>query len=279
MSNGSVRTNGALIALVLAICAGAVSAAPRAELWPLWLESNAASSTQVSHQSWQELLDRYLLTTSDARTVFRYDAVTADDRRRLQRYVSELTAIDPRELTRDEQLPYWINLYNALTVEVVLSHPAKPSILRMGGGWLPTGPWDDKLVSIAGHDVTLNDIEHRILRPIWKDLHIHYALNCASVGCPNLAPTAFTRDNAKKIMESGEFAYLNHPRGVHFTEDGVLRLSSLFDWYQEDFGTSNQALLDYLAGERPELAKQLTGYRGEIEYHYDWSLNSPEQKR
>lgn len=265
-----------MLLLVGAGWAGAAHAAPSPELWPMWQEANIGDSTSLDHGTWQDLLDRYLLDSGDGRTVFAYDAVSFDHRRRLQDYLAELTSIDPRELAREEQLAYWINLYNALTVEIVLAHPDKRSILRMGGVWLPTGPWDDALVEIAGQPVSLNDIEHRILRPIWKDLHIHYALNCASVGCPNLAPEAYTRDNAKDLMERGEAAYLDHPRGVALSEEGRLRLSSLFDWYLEDFGGSREGLLDYLASERPDLAEQLANYSGEIEFHYDWSLNAPE---
>ncbi|MFW6094710.1 MAG: DUF547 domain-containing protein [Pseudomonadota bacterium] len=277
MSSNVVRAGRLALIVLAAVAAGGLRAAPNAELWAVWREAAADDAgMRLEHGEWQTLLDRYLLATEDGRTVFAYDAVTPADRQRLERYLARLASIDPRKLARAEQLPYWINLYNALTVSVVLDHPDAPSIRRMGGGWFGAGPWDDELLEIAGHAVTLNDIEHRILRPIWQDHRIHYALNCASVGCPNLAPRAYTRANAQRLLEAGEDAYLDHPRGVAFTEEGTLRLSSLFDWYLEDFGGSRAALLDYLAGERPGLAQRLTDYQGEIEFHYDWSLNDAE---
>jgi hypothetical protein len=248
-------------------------AAPVADPWPFWQQSDAHGDQRVDHAPWQSLLDHYLTTTEDGRTLFRYAGVTADDRQRLDTYLEYLTDLDPRLLHRDEQFPYWINLYNALTVRVVLDHPDKQSIRQMGGGWFRSGPWRDKLVNIAGQPVSLDDIEHRILRPFWRDHRIHFAVNCASIGCPDLAPRAYTRDNVDELLDDGERRYLRHPRGVSMA-DGRLRLSSLFDWYRDDFAADRDGLLGYLAGHRPDLAAQLDGYTGAISYHYDWQLNA-----
>lgn len=249
-------------------------AAPAANLWPYWDHSDEGNANAVDHSSWQALLHTYLVTTDDDRTLFRYAAVTARDRKRLDRYISRLAGIEPRALARAEQLPYWINLYNALTVRVVLDHPNEDSIRDMGGGWFGSGPWNNALLTIAGQAVTLNDIEHRILRPIWKDRRIHFAVNCASVSCPNLASEAYTRENTQRLLQAGEANYLHHPRGLRFDSEGQLHLSSIFDWYQSDFGGSREALLDYLSGRRPDLAERLSRYRGAIRYDYDWSLNA-----
>lgn len=263
--------NGLLILLLLA--GAGTHAAPAADLWPFWDASDEASTARVDHEPWQRLLDRYLVVAETPPTLFRYDAVTAEDRSALGDYLASLAAIDPRSLARAEQLPYWINLYNALTVRVVLNHPGEDSIRDMGDGFFRPGPWNDDLVRIAGQDLTLNDVEHRILRPIWNDHHIHYVVNCASIGCPSLAARAYTRENTRELMEQGERRYLNDARGLTFLADGSLRLSSIFDWYRADFGDGRDALLGYLAGERADLAARLQSYDGPIEYHYDWSLN------
>ena len=136
------------------------------------------------------------------------------------------------------------------------------------------GPWDDEQTTIEGLAVTLNDIEHRILRPIWRDHRIHYAVNCASISCPNLGTQAYTVDNTQSIFAAAERSYLQHPRGLTFTQNGKLKLSSIFDWYQADFGASEKELVSYLAQIRSDLSGQLRNYSGSIEYHYDWSLNS-----
>lgn len=269
------RTRQHLFLLATALLPSAVLAAPASDLWPYWNASDEASTRQVDHAGWQSLLDRFLVTTDDDRTLFRYAAMTSEDRTALDDYVSSLASLDPRQLARAEQMPYWINLYNALTVRVVLDHPQESSILDMGGGWLfRPGPWNDELLTITGQPVTLNDIEHRILRPIWNDQRIHYAVNCASIGCPNLAPKAYTRENTNALLDAGERSYLNHPRGLRFDDRGRLVLSSIFEWYIADFGGNRESLLSYLASERSDLSQRLRSYDGRIRYEYDWTLNA-----
>ncbi len=268
-----------LLLLAIAVITPGVLAAPASDLWPFWNASDDTSARQVEHGAWQALLDRYLVLTDDDRTLFRYASVEAEDSAALQDYVSSLASIDPRGLARPEQMAYWINLYNALTVQVVLDHPRESSILDMGNGWfLRPGPWNDRLVTIAGKSVTLNDIEHRILRPIWKDHRIHYAVNCASIGCPNLAPQAYSRANLEQLLDAGEKSYLNHPRGLRFDDRGRLVLSSIFDWYIVDFGDSRASLLEYLASRRGDIAERLREHSGTVRNEYDWSLNAADSR-
>jgi hypothetical protein len=269
------RTRGSRLCLLLFSLGGfpaAVLGAPQADLWPYWDVSDETSQRRVDHDAWQGLLDRYLVAAEDGRTLFRYTAVTETDQRRLDAYLDELTSLDPRTLARAEQFAYWVNLYNALTVSVVLEHPGRTSIRRMGGGLFRSGPWRDKRLEIAGQRLSLDDIEHRILRPIWRDHRIHFAVNCASIGCPDLLPQAFVGDNLEARLQDAERRFLSHPRAVAF-EDGRLRLSSLFDWYGVDFADSRSGLLAYLARHRPDLAERLDGYSGRIDHHYDWALN------
>ena len=131
------------------------------------------------------------------------------------------------------------------------------------GGWLFRGPWDDAIAKVAGRVLSLNDIEHGVLRPIWRDPRIHYALNCASIGCPNLAGRAYTREDLERLLlEEGARDYVNHPRGAAW-QDGELRASSIYDWYQEDFGGTEAGVLGHLLRyARPELAERLRGYVG-----------------
>lgn len=271
------RFQAHLLGVLLTLAALSIqpaTAAPASDLWTMWQASDETSARSVDHGAWQQILDRYLVVSENGPNLFRYAAVSADDRAALDAYLERLSSADPRSLARDEQLAYWINLYNALTLQVVLDHPEEDSILGMGGGWFSRGPWNEELLEIAGEPVTLNDIEHRILRPIWQDHRIHYAVNCASFSCPDLAPEAYTPENAGRLMDAGEHSYLRHPRGLEFRPDGTLRLSSIFEWYVEDFGGSRDTLLDYLADQRPDIAGRLRDYRGRILYHYDWSLNT-----
>jgi len=126
---------------------------------------------------------------------------------------------------------------------------------------------------LKGLELSLNDIEHRILRPIWQDNRVHYAVNCASLGCPNLQPEPFTAENSNRLLEKAARDFVNSPRGVNIDNDKLL-LSSIYEWFQVDFGASETALLDHL--ERfaaADLAGKLKNYRGTISYQYNWDLN------
>lgn len=244
------------------------------EAWSFWAVNDPQSSHIVDHSSWQAFLDDHLKPHADGIHRLAYQAAAATDAERLQTYLNALAAIDPRTLNRDEQFAYWVNLYNALTVQLVMAHPEEKGIKQMGGSFLPFGPWDDELIQIAGQPVTLNDIEHRILRPIWRDPRIHYAVNCASLSCPRLSLQAFTAANIESLLDAGERYYINHPRGVEIINHKHLRLSSIYQWYQRDFGDSERDLLAYLGRFHPHLAESTDDVKMRIDYVYDWSLNS-----
>jgi hypothetical protein len=247
---------------------------PDAEAWEFWRA--VGERVEVDHSPWQAFLDAHLVKGADGINRVRYKAMDAAARQELKNYVRSLAVIDPRTLTRAAQLAYWINLYNALTVDVVLDYPRKKSILRMGRKLLALGPWDDILVGIAGQKLTLNDIEHRILRPLYGDERVHFAVNCASLSCPDLAMTAYTAHNLERLLDEQMQVYLHHPRGLRQTKDGF-GLSSIFDWYQVDFGKDEKDLREWLAVRRPDLAPALRDSRNRIDYAYDWQLNDVRQ--
>ena len=247
---------------------------PDLEPWALWEASDENSDVSVDHSAWQYLLDEYLSAdAADGINRFNYAGVSADGRRNLDAYLKSLSDTDPRNLRRAEQMPYWINLYNALTVQVVLQHYPVKTIRKINGGWFNTGPWGDSLIEVQGQELTLNDIEHRILRPIWRDPRIHYVVNCASMGCPNLAASIYTAANTESMLNQAAKNFINHPRGVAFV-DGKLRLSTIYNWYDVDFGSNQAERLTHLEKyAKPELATQLAGYDGKIKYDYGWDLN------
>jgi hypothetical protein len=148
--------------------------------------------------------------------------------------------------------------------------------INISPGFLTRGPWGAKLLTIEGEKLSLDDIEHRILRPIWKDNRVHYAVNCASLGCPNLKPVAYTGENADALLEQGAREFINHPRAVAVT-NGKLRVSSIYVWFQEDFGGNAEGLMEhwrkYADG---TLANKLQSYSGGLDHDYDWRLNAAE---
>jgi hypothetical protein len=249
--------------------------APKADLWEHWATNDPNSEVVVDHGAWDEFLKTYVRADKAGLNRVAYGKVTDADRKILRSYLARLGAVPISRLKRDEQQAYWINMYNALTVRVILDHYPVASIqdIDLGPGFFPSGPWDKKLIKIDGKMVSLNDIEHRILRPIWKDPRLHYAVNCASVGCPNLQRAAFTAARTDAMLDRAASAYVNSPRGVSFNDGGPV-VSKIYDWFQEDFGDSEDAVLDHLKKfATAALAARLDQATGISGYAYDWSLN------
>ena len=167
---------------------GGLSGAKRGSVGTL--DGARSDATRRSITRLGRFLAQHLRTGEDGIARIGYGAVSDEDRKSLDAYIAALAGHpgSRRALNRAEQQAYWINLYNALTVQVILDHYPVESIrdIDISPGLFADGPWGKKLVTIEGEAVSLDDIEHRILRPIWKDPRIHYAVNCASIGCPNL---------------------------------------------------------------------------------------------
>ncbi|GAM76871.1 hypothetical protein JCM19241_5767 [Vibrio ishigakensis] len=238
-------------------------AAPKAELWSFW--DKHGSNTGISHQAWQDILDKYLVTEGEY-TLFRYGQVSQQDKAKLQNYLKALSGVDPRTYTKPEQYAYWVNLYNALTVDLIIKEYPVKSITKLGG-LFSFGPWDQELITVQGKELTLNDIEHKILRPIWNDPRTHYAVNCASLGCPNLQTQAFTADNTEALLEQAASTFINSNKGANL-KGNSLELSSIYDWFAVDFG-GEKRVLAHLTKYRPELAD----FTGKVRFEYDWNLN------
>ncbi len=260
-----------------------VSAAPQAELWPRWEAHDAASTRTIDHTDWGDFLAAHVVTGgADGVNRIAYRDVTSSDRARLQAYIARMESVPVSGLNRGEQLAFWTNLYNAVTVELILEHYPISSIrdINISGPLYNRHPWDAALVSVEDVALTLNDIEHRIMRPIWGDPRIHYAVNCASIGCPNLQPEPFTGATWDAMYEAAAYEYVNHRRGVDLSGRNPV-LSSIYDWYTEDFGGDVAGVVDHLLEyAEPGLAEQLQafadgGYRGRVRYEYDWALNEP----
>lgn len=250
------------------------SAAPKAELWPFWEKSNQSSLETISHNKWQKVLDGYLeVNSADGIHRFNYAAVSSADKALLESYLTDLQKIDPREYSRPEQFAYWVNLYNALTIDLVLEHYPVPSIKKIRYWSSLFGPWNKKTAKIVGKSLSLNDIEHRILRPIWKDPRIHFVVNCASLGCPNLLPKAISAKDLEGQLKMAKEHFLRHPRAIRI-EGELLILSSLFDWYSADFGGSQAKVIAYVESYLDGQPSKPLDPSMKIKYEYDWALNT-----
>jgi hypothetical protein len=270
-----------VLSLTLLLVAQTAGAAPKADLWPRWEKNDPANKQKLDHSAWNTFLKKYLVAPHPSGiNRVTYAKVAPEDRATLVKYVRSLESVTVSGYGRGEQRAYWINLYNAKTVELILTRLPVKTIrdINISPGLFSSGPWGAKLMTVEGEKLSLDDIEHRILRPIWKDNRIHYAVNCASLGCPNLQPAAFTAENADSLLERGAREYINHPRGVSL-QGGKLKVSSIYVWFQEDFGGSAEGLMEHWAKyANKALADALQNYSGGLEHDYDWQLNDAEPK-
>lgn len=240
-----------------------------------WQMSDETSARVIDHQIWASLLKKHLST--DSQTGFRtfdYQGVSNADKQQLSDYLMQLQGVDPRTLNRNEQLAFWANLYNALTIDVVLKHYPIESIKDIGDGI--TGPWNIELATISDQTLTLNKIEHGILRALWKDSRIHYVINCASVGCPDLPSTPLIGSKIETQLNTAATRFINQSKGVTFINDELV-LSSIYNWFSVDFGDNEQQLLTHLIQfSAPALTQRLKEYKGTIDFEYNWKLNAPQ---
>lgn len=267
-------------ALALMLTANTASAditrlfVPKSELESkVWLEHDAGSTVTVDHAAWDAFLGKYVSTNAAGINLVAYGKVSAADGAALDAYIGALQAVDPATLNQDEQLAYWINLYNAVTVDLVLGAYPVDTIRDVDGGLLSTGPWGKDVVTVSGRDLSLNDIEHGIVRPVYNDARIHYALNCAAMSCPNLGTEAYRGTTLDGVLTAAEIAYVNDPRGVS-ASNGLITLSSIYNWFREDFGANEAQIIARLQKHADGPAKAaLAGKTSVDEYAYDWSLN------
>lgn len=264
-----------LLAIVAVVFTGEIARAQDRAVSEAFAANDPASRVAVDHTVWVQILGRYVQTAPDGINRFDYVHVTKADRTLLKSYLKTLQSIDPLHLDAAEQHAYWIDFYNALTVDVILDHYPVKSILDISSGLFSFGPWDMKLVTVDGRRLSLNNIEHDILRADWHDPRVHYALNCASLGCPNLQPVPYTGRDLDAQLDAAARAFVNHPRGVAIRH-GRLTVSKIYQWYAKDFGGTNKAIVAHIRRyAAPALAAQLAQISHIQKYQYDWTLNAP----
>jgi len=248
-----------------------------ADVIEFWDARNDESTQVVDHSQWQEILNTYL-NDEDPSGINRFDykSVTSEDSDKLDAYLDHLQSQSPRQLSSEEQFAYWVNLYNAKTVDYIIDGVQKDdikSIKEIRSKFVIPGPWKRSDLKVEGKKLSLDNIEHGILRPIWKDHRIHYAVNCASIGCPNLLKTAYTLENTEDLLDIAEEDFLTHSRAARLDGETVI-LSSLFDWYGADFASSQSEFYEYLSDfVEPEIGDILLG-EPNVKYDYDWGLNA-----
>lgn len=236
-----------------------------------WTLSLAHAADPVDHAPWQAVLDQHL-----AHDRVSYAALGGTA---LDPYLEQLATADLTGHTDAEVMAFWINAYNALTVDLVAENAGIATIMSLDEGKV----WDTRTFTVAGQTLSLNGIEHTVLRPM-GDPRVHAALNCASVGCPPLSPTAFTGADLYDQMDAAAHKWVA-TNAVTITPRGV-QLNSIFDWYGDDFvgktpgeipgvdGKQEAALLFVATYATPDIAAILRAGGYQVGWQkYDWALN------
>ena len=195
------------------------------------------------------------------------------ERAKLDQYLAELAEAELKELDRDQLMALLINAYNAYTVQSILDFMPLESIKEI------PGVWDTREHTVGGHQLTLDGIEHNILRPLFKDPRIHFAVNCASMSCAPLPPWAFTGEELEQQLSQWTQQFVNDPKYVRF-EDQKVVISKLLNWYGSDFTLPDafpraESVRSFLAQSAKEpLRSQLLDPSFPTQFdEYDWSLN------
>jgi len=238
-----------------------------------WSQSREANAAQVNHQLWDDLLVRFsALDAANGVVGFDYKGLKKEDIKQLDKYISTLEKTDPREFSRAEQKAYWMNLYNALSIQAVLENMRSLEAEGFSRP-LPAAAWDKPRVKIARQKLSLNDISNRILRPIWHDHRVLFGLNCATRDCPNFAPRAYTANTLKTQLKEAGSRFIDKGTGVQY-ENGILHASRLFKDYLSDFAKDEKTLKKVFAHYARDMkALYFLGYSGTIHYRKDSRLN------
>jgi len=261
--------------LFMAVTIGLGAAALAGELGQRFAAHDPRSEITVDHAAWDAMLKQHVTHDDSGLNRVDYAAWKRESREDLLAYIDRLESAEVTKLSRPEQYAYWVNLYNAVTVALILKHYPVDSIrdIDISPGFFSNGPWGAKLVEVGGLKLSLDNIEHDILRVNWDDPRVHYAVNCASIGCPNIARGAYTGESLDKLLDAAARAYIGSPRGIHFDGDSVT-VSRIYSWYDEDFGNSEAGVIKHISQyAQGETAERLAGLSSIDDYEYDWSLN------
>ncbi len=266
---------------------GAAVAAASCAGFPLIAGADAASFDH-RHRDWTDLLARHVVTSDGARASRLRYAGMATDRAALRSYGATLSAVSRQAFdgwSPAQQMAFLINAYNAYTVERILTrYPDLASIKDLGS--LLSSPWKARFVPLLGQTLSLDDIEHGRLRERgrYDDWRIHFAVNCASVGCPMLREEAFTADRLDDQLDDQERRFVGDRRRNRYDVPGRrLAVSKIFDWYAEDFRLGHRGVTSVPAffarhadrlADSPADRERIRSAQAPIAFlDYDWALN------
>lgn len=225
--------------------------------------------------AYADVLSRNMSAGPDGVMLFDYArAQTNGDHETIKAFIAEQVELTPSTMSAAEATAYWANLYNAVTLDVVLDDYPIKSIRSLGP--FTSGPWKRDVVTVEGEVLSLDNIEHDILRVDYAAPYIHYMVNCASFGCPNLRNELWSADGLEADQKAAAAEFINSDRGVQIDRKGRIAVSKIYKWFSEDFGETEDDLRahlsEYATGEKLEALTSGARFKGS---HYDWDLNAP----
>lgn len=248
---------------------------------------NEKSQASLHHDIWNTLLEKHVITHDDGHSTSVNYAGFKKDRAQLAQYLSLLNSVKMAAFDRwsnARQLAFLINAYNAWTIELILTrYPKLESIKELGGFF--SSPWRKSFIPLLGETRSLDDIEHELIRGSgrYNDPRIHFAVNCASIGCPALLEMAYTEANLETQLAAQTIRFLTD-KNRNYIQDDTLYLSSIFKWYRDDFKQSQKGsaslqsfVLQYADAMKLTLSQihKLKQNDMDIEFlDYDWRLNA-----
>ena len=223
----------------------------------------------VDHSLYADLLTKYV-----KEGVVDYQGFKSEEKK-LDEYLKLLEGTDTSELLRDEQLAFYINAYNATTIKFILSaYPGIKSIWDLGSRIIKwKSPFRKKIVRIEGKTISLDDLEHGMIRPRFKEARVHFAVNCASRSCPPLISEPYQGSVLDQQLTASTRAFINNPE-QNYLEGNMLYVSKIFKWFGGDF--NNDVLGFFIRFAQEEMQGKLIARRDKtkVKYlDYDWSLN------
>jgi hypothetical protein len=241
-----------------------------------------------AHAAWTDLLRKHVRLVRAGQAARVSYAGFAADRAALQAYLDSLSAVTAAAFAgwrKAERQAFLINAYNGFTVELILTrYPDLKSIKDLGS--LLSGPWKPKWIPLLGAKVSLDDIEHAMLRKRgdYDDPRVHFAVNCASIGCPALREEAFVAARLDAQLDEQTLRFMSdRTRNRYNVQRGRLELSKIFDWYREDFGLGHRGVASLQAfaaryadqlADTPADRERVRAAGVEIVFNdYDWALN------
>ena len=229
-------------------------------------------ATTFDHSNFDRILKAYV----DDKGLVDYNGIAKDQR--FSEYIESLQIAKVEELSSNGQLAFWINAYNAVTIDKVIKFKPKKSVREtfVPGVWTSTKFFTSREHVVAGKRLSQDDIEHEILRKEFRDPRIHFAIICASKGCPPLPRIAYTAQNVQDQLEEETRKYLNSPRGTRIDQaENTLYLSKLFDWFAGDFLHKSGSTLAFMEPYLNEDTRAFLKRKPMISYlKYNWALNA-----